>query len=100
MKMRVISTALAAVMTLLASSSVEAQFRRFRPPSRSIPSRSGVNPIHEKTKIEAQSAYQRGDFQRTIDLTSSVLRANARDDVAYYLRASARVELGLQKKKH
>jgi len=98
MKMRVMPIALSAAMTLLASTSVEAQFRRLRSQPRTTASRSGLNPIHEKTKTEAQSAYQRGDFQRAIDLTSSVLRANARDDVAYYLRASARVDLGLQKK--
>jgi tetratricopeptide (TPR) repeat protein len=98
MKMRAMAMALSAGATLLVSSSVEAQFRRPRTQPRTTTSRSGLNPIHEKTKNEAQSAYQRGDLQRTIDLVSSVLRANSRDDVAYYLRASARVDLGLQKK--
>lgn len=98
MNMRVMSISLSAAMTFLACSSVEAQFRRSGSRPRSTTSRSGLNPIHEKTKTEAQSAYQRGDLQRTIDLTSSVLRANSRDDVAYYLRASARVDLGLRQK--
>ena len=77
---------------------LEAQFRRFgtRPGQRR--QGSGLNPIHERTKTEAEQAYQRGDYQRAIDLTSSVLRANSRDDVAYYLRSSSRVELGLQER--
>ncbi len=77
---------------------LEAQFRRFgtRPGQRR--QGSGLNPIHERTKTGAEQAYQRGDYQRAIDLTSSVLRANSRDDVAYYLRSSSRVELGLQQR--
>ena len=69
----------------------EAQIRRLRPQER-------LNPVHERSKIEAQQAYQQGKYQKAIDLTSSVLRSNPRDDVAYYLRASARVELGLQQR--
>jgi Tfp pilus assembly protein PilF len=52
------------------------------------------NPQHEQKKTQAQSAYQAGDFAKTIELMDSVLRENPRDSVAYYLRASARVDLG------
>ncbi|HXY34399.1 MAG TPA: tetratricopeptide repeat protein [Planctomycetaceae bacterium] len=52
------------------------------------------NPEHEQKKREAQSAYQAGDFPKTIELMDAVLRENPRDSVAYYLRGSARVDLG------
>jgi lipoprotein NlpI len=53
-----------------------------------------TNPQHEQKKTQAQSAYQSGDFPKTIELMDSVLRENPRDSVAYYLRGSARVDLG------
>ena len=39
-------------------------------------------------------AYQAGDLPKTIELMDSVLRENPRDSIAYYLRGSARVDLG------
>lgn len=84
---------------LLTGTNAEAQFRQNRTrPRTTTSSQTGLNPVHEKTKEEAQAALGRGEFQRTIDLTSSVIRSNSRDDVAYYLRASAHAELGLMKK--
>jgi lipoprotein NlpI len=53
-----------------------------------------TNPEHEQKKTQAQSAYQAGDFPKTIELMDAVLRENSRDSVAYYLRGSARVDLG------
>jgi len=76
---------------LLGSSShVSAQLRLFR--------RSGsrIDAAHERAKTAADQAYQSGNYQRAVELTTSVLRANPRDSVAYYLRASSRVEIGLQ----
>jgi tetratricopeptide (TPR) repeat protein len=96
MKLRAILVGLSATLILLTTTPVQAQFRRFGNQLRIPRSRSGLNPVHERTKTAAQAAYQRGDYQRAIDLTSSVLRANTRDDVAYYLRASARVDMALQ----
>jgi lipoprotein NlpI len=58
--------------------------------------RRGMNPEQEKLKTEADKANQRGDFARAIELTDTVLQQNPRDSVAYYLRASARVELGIR----
>jgi tetratricopeptide (TPR) repeat protein len=53
-----------------------------------------TNPEHEKKKTQAQSAYQSGDFPKTIELMDGVLKENPRDSIAYYLRGSARVDLG------
>src|SRR5690606_29933513 len=53
-----------------------------------------VNPVHEEKKRQADAAYRGGDFQKVIDLTSEVLRENPSDAIAFYLRASGRVELG------
>jgi tetratricopeptide (TPR) repeat protein len=53
-----------------------------------------TNPEHEQKKTQAQSAYQAGDFPKTIELMDAVLKENPRDSVAYYLRGSARVDLG------
>src|SRR5689334_6829312 len=49
----------------------------------------------ETQKKEAETAYQSGDFQKCIDLTTKVLSTNPKDHVALYLRASAHVELGV-----
>jgi lipoprotein NlpI len=53
-----------------------------------------TNPEHEQKKTQAQAAYQQGDFAKSIELMDSVLRENPRDSIAYYLRGSARVDLG------
>jgi tetratricopeptide (TPR) repeat protein len=53
-----------------------------------------TNPEHEQKKTQAQSAYQSGDFPKTIELMDGVLKENPRDSVAFYLRGSARVDLG------
>lgn len=81
------------VMTLimLAGSPAEAQ-RRTLPGGN--PSRTPINPAHERMKTEADQAYQSGNFERTVELTSTVLTENPQDDVALYLRGSARVEIG------
>jgi tetratricopeptide (TPR) repeat protein len=63
-------------------------FRRGQPMERD------TNPEHEQKKTQAQSAYQSGDFPKTIELMDAVLKENPRDSVAYYLRGSARVDLG------
>lgn len=54
------------------------------------------DPRHQRVKTEAEQAYQRGDYPRCAELASQILRENPRDHVAYYLRASARVEIGLR----
>jgi Tfp pilus assembly protein PilF len=57
-----------------------------------------ANPEHDKMKAEAEAAYQRGDFAKCKELTSAVLAQNPKDHLAMYLRASARVELGVGKR--
>jgi tetratricopeptide (TPR) repeat protein len=56
-----------------------------------------VDPI-EAQKIEADAAYRQQQYARAIELTSAVLEKKPDDHVALYLRASARVEMGAQKK--
>lgn len=48
----------------------------------------------EKPKTEAEIAYSKGDFAKCIEITTKSIEANPKDHLAYYLRASARVELG------
>jgi tetratricopeptide (TPR) repeat protein len=55
-----------------------------------------ANPAHEKIKGEAESYYKQGNYQKTIELTTQVLGQNPKDDVAFYLRDSAKVELGIR----
>lgn len=55
-----------------------------------------LNPQHERAKIAAEQAYKRGEYTDSIELTSTVISADPKDHIAYYLRASARVELGQQ----
>lgn len=73
----------------ICGSAVEAQSRVVRP--------RVINRQHEEWKTQADEAYRAGDFERAIELAGRVLAANASDDVALYLRASARVELGIQR---
>jgi len=97
MKTRFVLSCLVTGLVLLSTVSLEAQSRllRNRSPSRA----PRTNPAHERAKIAAEQAFERGEYQRCIDLVDSVLRQNPRDHVAYYLRAGARVELGLAQNK-
>jgi tetratricopeptide (TPR) repeat protein len=54
------------------------------------------NPARNQKMIEADKAQQAGDFQHVIDITNEVLRQSPQDAPAYYLRGSARVELGVR----
>ncbi|MAG94659.1 MAG: hypothetical protein CMJ48_13070, partial [Planctomycetaceae bacterium] len=82
-----------ATVTILITTTLTAQAQPPAPRTRTRP-RAALNPAHEKMKIQADQAYQKGDFQRSVELTSVVLSQNPTDHVAYYLRASANVELG------
>lgn len=53
-----------------------------------------INRQHEEWKTEADQAYRQGDYGQSIELTDRVVAANPNDDVALYLRGSARVESG------
>jgi tetratricopeptide (TPR) repeat protein len=54
-----------------------------------------IDPI-EAQKIEADVAYRQQKYAKAIELTTAVLQKKAEDHVALYLRASARVEQGVQ----
>jgi tetratricopeptide (TPR) repeat protein len=54
-----------------------------------------ASPELEEMKNNAQEAYQAGDYPEVVELTSAVLAQNPQDHVALYLRASARVEMGI-----
>jgi tetratricopeptide (TPR) repeat protein len=54
------------------------------------------NPELNQKMIDADKARQAGEFQRAIDLTDEILRQSPHESIAFYLRASARVELGVR----
>eukprot|EP00913_Durusdinium_trenchii_P008942 g8408.t1 len=84
-------------IVLIAQTSLQAQLRIFR--KRGIPSpQKRVNAAHEKAKTEADKSYQKGDYARAANLTTTVILENPQDHVAYYLRASARAEIAIQKR--
>lgn len=53
-----------------------------------------INRQHEEWKTQADQAYRQGNFGKSIEFTDRVLAANPNDDIALYLRGSARVEFG------
>ena len=56
------------------------------------PANAGV----EQQKTDAEDAYKRGDYPKTVEITDGVLRQSPNDHVALYLRGSARIESGVQ----
>ena len=54
-----------------------------------------LNPAHDQARNDADQAHRRGDHKKAIEFATGVLVENPNDHVAYYLRASARVELGI-----
>ena len=55
------------------------------------------SPEHEKLRAETKAAYEEGDFEETKQLANKILAQNPKDHIAIYLRASAKVELGVLK---
>ena len=53
-------------------------------------------PEHENIKKQADAAYQQRAFSQAVELVSKVIKENPKDDVAFYLRGSSLVEIGLQ----
>lgn len=76
-------------VTVLLGDDEDDRRRRLSSPS------STVNPQHEAAKRRAEQAYTSGDFAKVVPLMDGVLRSNPRDDVALYLRGSAKIELGI-----
>ncbi|MSR58134.1 MAG: tetratricopeptide repeat protein [Planctomycetaceae bacterium] len=57
-----------------------------------------LNAEAEKLRIETNTAYQRGDFKKVIELANRLLASYPSDfpHFAYHMRASAQIELGRQ----
>lgn len=53
-----------------------------------------ANDPFAQQKTQADQAQQQGDYAKSIELTSQILQQKPDDHVAFYLRASARVESG------
>lgn len=51
-------------------------------------------PKPQPPKSEAEAAYSMGDYQKCIEIANQALETNSADHVAFYWRASAKVELG------
>ncbi|MCH8829072.1 MAG: tetratricopeptide repeat protein, partial [Planctomycetes bacterium] len=97
MKSLAVKFAVVVLVFLSAAETVNGQFRLFR--QRRTPRLAGrVNPAHERAKTAADSSYQKGDYERSVRLTSTVIFENPRDHVALYIRASARVEIALRRR--
>jgi lipoprotein NlpI len=54
------------------------------------------NPARNQKMVEADKAQQGGDFPHVIEITDELLRQNPQDSAAFYLRGSAKVELGVR----
>lgn len=86
-------SAFAPLMTGLALFAAAAPLPSFGQASAGAPK----SPAEQK-KTQAEEAYKNGEFDKAIQLTNDVLRTSPNDHVALYLRGSARVEEGLQKR--
>jgi len=53
------------------------------------------SPDHEGQRQQASDAYKTGNWQQVIQTTSSILKANEKDNIALHLRGSAKIELGI-----
>lgn len=85
-----------------------AQAQLFRPSTRppgsstnppTPPGAPGANVMTapaDPMQAETEAAYQRGDFPKALQLAEAMLARNPNNDIAIYLRGSARVELGIQ----
>ncbi|QDT66188.1 tetratricopeptide repeat protein [Calycomorphotria hydatis] len=75
--------------------STEAQFFQRNNQRQNQQQNQPQSPTDQQNRA-AEEAYQKGDFDKTIQLCDTALRRNRNNDVAYYLRGSAKVELGLR----
>ncbi len=64
-------------------------------PAPNVPRDPNLKPEHDQARSDADQAYRRGDHKKAVELASGILAQNPNDHVAYYLRASSRVELGI-----
>ena len=64
-------------------------------PTPNAPVDPNLDPAHDQARNNADQAHRKGEHKKAIDIASGVIAENPKDHVAYYLRASARVELGI-----
>lgn len=74
-------------LTLLTGTSAQAQAPA-APPAQA----AQMSPQNQA----ADKAYRSGDFKQVIAITTQTLASNPKDDIAYYLRASAKVEMAIR----
>jgi len=98
MNVRLAPLAASLLVLVVSASPAEAQLLRLFRDRDSRDSKSSSRPIpaHEDAKRSAEQAYQSGEYDKAINLMNRVLAENPKDHIAYYLRGSARVELGLR----
>ncbi|MEX0715456.1 MAG: tetratricopeptide repeat protein [Planctomycetaceae bacterium] len=77
------------VSTTLTAAAIVARSVAAQPPA------SQPATASQRLTDEGKAAIDKGDFQTAIERTSEALRQNPQDDLAYYYRGSARIELGL-----
>jgi tetratricopeptide (TPR) repeat protein len=80
------------------ASAQQAPFRLFGGGDSPFPKEQGNegNPARNQKMIEADKSQQAGDFPHVIEITDAILQQNPRDAAAFYLRGSAKVELGVR----
>ena len=61
------------------------------------PRDSNLRSSHDQARNDSDQAYRKGEYQKTVDATTKIVGENPLDHVAFYLRGSARIELGIQK---
>lgn len=88
--------ALLMAVSMAFASEASAQNETEAPQLEAVPQTS-ADPI-EQAKMQADQAYREGQHARAIELADRVLAKSPTDHVALYLRASARVELGLRQR--
>ncbi len=82
----------AILITLLAvQSSADAQFP-FRQPENFRQPQSPYEPLRQR----GFAHYEKGEYQQAVNVATQILNFEPRDPVAFYLRASAKIELGRQ----
>ncbi|MBC8289769.1 MAG: tetratricopeptide repeat protein [Planctomycetes bacterium] len=52
-------------------------------------------PQHEGQRKQATQAFDKGDWATVISITSEILKANPKDNLALHLRGSSRIEYGI-----
>ncbi len=54
----------------------------------------GAQTVEDVARKAAEAAYQKGDFAKTIEISTNLINQSRTDFVALYLRASAKIEIG------